>query len=54
MLLGYELQVGEVLVVYLSKAGKPQKEPVIERTLDNLDAKEVKANWTLVQAAIRK
>ena len=53
-LLGYELQAGEVLVVYLTKDGKPQKEPVIERTLDNLDAKEVKAKWTLVQAAIRK
>ena len=43
----------EVLVVYLTKTGN-KKKMMVEKSLDNLSAADVKKHWDLVEPAIRK
>ena len=43
----------EVLVVYLAKKGN-KKKMMVEKSLDNLSAADVKQHWSLVEPAIRK
>ena len=44
----------EVLVFVIKKGGKGKVKRMVQKNLDNLTAQDVRDNWSLVEAAIRK